>query len=169
MLPPDPPRDSLMAIRLDLPVSCAFGTSMRNLPQSSAQIAVQLHLSRSTVGPILAALDEKGWVIRLPDLTYQLGAALIAISERAPAHAASPGTCWRRTGQVGAPARLRGGPEHGPSRSAHTRRHRVRNATSARASGGGVDHRPFGCRGTTKRGWRAPNRATSPSSGACSA
>ncbi|MCW2650419.1 MAG: hypothetical protein QOE41_4204 [Mycobacterium sp.] len=57
--------------------------TVRDRPQSSAQIADQLHLSRSTVGAILAALDEKGWVIRLPDLTYQLGPALIAISERA--------------------------------------------------------------------------------------
>lgn len=52
-------------------------------PQSAAEIADGLDLSRSTVGAILAALDQQGWVIRSPDLTYRLGPALIAISERA--------------------------------------------------------------------------------------
>lgn len=57
--------------------------TVRDRPQSAAEIADGLDLNRSTVGAILAALDEQGWVIRLPDLTYRLGPALIAISERA--------------------------------------------------------------------------------------
>ena len=57
--------------------------TVRDRPQSAAEIADGLDLSRSTVGAILAALDHKGWVVRLPDLTYRLGPALIAISERA--------------------------------------------------------------------------------------
>ncbi|HTY33629.1 helix-turn-helix domain-containing protein [Mycobacterium sp.] len=57
--------------------------TLRERPQSSAQIADGLGLSRSTVGAILAALDDQGWVTRLPDLTYRLGPGLIAISERA--------------------------------------------------------------------------------------
>ncbi len=57
--------------------------TLRDRPQSSAEIADALGLSRSTVGAILAALDEQGWVTRLPDLSYRLGPGLIAISERA--------------------------------------------------------------------------------------
>jgi DNA-binding IclR family transcriptional regulator len=57
--------------------------TVRDRPQSAAEIADGLDLSRSTVGAILAALDHQGWVVRLPDLTYRLGPALIAISERA--------------------------------------------------------------------------------------
>lgn len=57
--------------------------TVRDRPQSAAEIADGLDLSRSTVGAILAALDQQGWVVRLPDLTYRLGPALIAISERA--------------------------------------------------------------------------------------
>lgn len=57
--------------------------TVRDQPQPAAAIADGLGLSRSTVGAILAALDQQGWVTRLPDLTYELGPALIAISERA--------------------------------------------------------------------------------------
>ncbi|WP_281426166.1 helix-turn-helix domain-containing protein [Mycobacterium spongiae] len=57
--------------------------TVRERPQSSAEIADGLGLSRSTVGAILAALDEQGWVVRLPDRTYRLGPGLIAIGERA--------------------------------------------------------------------------------------
>ena len=57
--------------------------TVRERPQSAAQIADGLALSRSTVGAILTALDSQGWVTRLADLTYQLGPALIAISDRA--------------------------------------------------------------------------------------
>jgi DNA-binding IclR family transcriptional regulator len=57
--------------------------TVRDRPQSAAEIADGLDLSRSTVGAILAALDHRAWVVRLPDLTYRLGPALIAISERA--------------------------------------------------------------------------------------
>jgi DNA-binding IclR family transcriptional regulator len=57
--------------------------TVRDRPQSAAEIADGLDLSRSTVGSILAALDQQGWVVRFPDLTYALGPALIAISERA--------------------------------------------------------------------------------------
>lgn len=65
--------------------------TVRDRPQSSAEIADGLGLSRSTVGAILAALDERGWVTRLPDRTYQLGPALIAISERARPALPRPG------------------------------------------------------------------------------
>jgi DNA-binding IclR family transcriptional regulator len=57
--------------------------TVRDGPQSAAEIADGLDLSRSTVGAILTALDHRGWVVRLPDLTYRLGPALIAISQRA--------------------------------------------------------------------------------------
>ncbi|WP_238888931.1 IclR family transcriptional regulator [Mycobacterium sp. IDR2000157661] len=56
--------------------------TVRDRPHSAAEIADGLDLSRSTAGAILSELDHKGWVIRQPDLTYRLGPALIAISER---------------------------------------------------------------------------------------
>lgn len=52
---------------------------------SSAEIADTLDLNRSTSGAILAALGERGWVRRLPDLSYELGPALAAIGHRAAA------------------------------------------------------------------------------------
>lgn len=52
---------------------------------SSAEIADTLDLNRSTVGAILVALGERGWVRRLPDLSYELGPALAAIGQRAVA------------------------------------------------------------------------------------
>lgn len=72
-------------------VSVVEFLTVRDRPQSAAEIADGLDLSRSTVGSILAALDEQGWVARLPDLTYQLGPALIAISERARPALPRPG------------------------------------------------------------------------------
>ena len=59
--------------------------------QSAAQIADALTLNRSTAGAILGTLDARGWVTRLPDLTYELGPALIPISERAGEALAPPG------------------------------------------------------------------------------
>jgi DNA-binding IclR family transcriptional regulator len=40
-------------------------------------------LSRSTVGAILVALHARGWVQRLPDLSYELGPALLGIAYKA--------------------------------------------------------------------------------------
>ncbi|WP_330182387.1 helix-turn-helix domain-containing protein [Nocardia sp. NBC_01503] len=51
-------------------------------PLTSAEIADSLDLNRSTVGSILAALAERAWVRRLPDLTYRLGPALAALGVR---------------------------------------------------------------------------------------
>ncbi|QLY29957.1 helix-turn-helix domain-containing protein [Nocardia huaxiensis] len=52
-------------------------------PLSSAEIADALELNRSTAGSILTALAERGWVRRLPDLSYELGPALVAVGLRA--------------------------------------------------------------------------------------
>ncbi|MFI6867216.1 helix-turn-helix domain-containing protein [Nocardia sp. NPDC050406] len=52
---------------------------------TAAEIADTLDLNRSTVGAILAALGDSGWVRRLPDLSYELGPALAAIGHRATA------------------------------------------------------------------------------------
>lgn len=52
-------------------------------PLNSAQIADGLALSRSTAGAILSSLESRGWVRRLPDLTYQLGPAALAMAEKA--------------------------------------------------------------------------------------
>lgn len=52
-------------------------------PLNSAEIADGLALSRSTVGAILSALESRGWVRRLPDLTYQLGPAAVAMADKA--------------------------------------------------------------------------------------
>lgn len=52
-------------------------------PLTSAEIADSLELNRSTAGAILAALAERGWVHRLPDLSYELGPALAAIGRHA--------------------------------------------------------------------------------------
>lgn len=50
---------------------------------TSAEIADALDLNRSTAGAILAALAEREWVRRLPDLSYELGPALAAIGAHA--------------------------------------------------------------------------------------
>ncbi|MTE13005.1 helix-turn-helix domain-containing protein [Nocardia aurantiaca] len=50
---------------------------------TAAEIADTLTLNRSTAGAILAALAERGWVRRLPDLSYELGTRLAAIGARA--------------------------------------------------------------------------------------
>ncbi|MEC3915092.1 helix-turn-helix domain-containing protein [Nocardia sp. CDC160] len=52
-------------------------------PLTSAEIADGLELNRSTAGSILAALADRGWVRRLPDLSYELGPALAALGRRA--------------------------------------------------------------------------------------
>ncbi|MVU76502.1 helix-turn-helix domain-containing protein [Nocardia sp. ET3-3] len=51
-------------------------------PRTSAEIADGLGLNRSTAGTILAALAERGWVHRLPDLSYELGPALAALGRQ---------------------------------------------------------------------------------------
>ncbi|MGW4247421.1 helix-turn-helix domain-containing protein [Nocardia sp. NPDC004722] len=52
-------------------------------PRTSAEIADRLELNRSTAGAILAALTERGWVRRLPDLSYELGPAIAALGRHA--------------------------------------------------------------------------------------
>lgn len=78
--PPQTPQTSPPTLRV---IAVVEFLTVRDRPQSAAEIADGLDLSRSTVGAILSALDQRGWVVRLPDLTYRLGPALIAISERA--------------------------------------------------------------------------------------
>lgn len=51
-------------------------------PQTSAQIADHLDLSRSTVGNVLSALRAREWVSRRGDLTYELGPAFLRTAER---------------------------------------------------------------------------------------
>ncbi|WP_458690797.1 helix-turn-helix domain-containing protein [Nocardia tengchongensis] len=53
---------------------------------TAAEIADTLALNRSTAGSILAALAERGWVRRLPDLSYELGGRLAAVGARAAAN-----------------------------------------------------------------------------------
>lgn len=55
----------------------------QHTPLTSAEIADRLELNRSTAGAILAALTERGWARRRPDLGYELGPALAALSVRA--------------------------------------------------------------------------------------
>ncbi|WP_405491515.1 IclR family transcriptional regulator [Nocardia sp. NBC_00511] len=50
---------------------------------TAAEIADALDLNRSTAGAILSALAERGWVHRLPDLSYELGPGLAVIGRRA--------------------------------------------------------------------------------------
>ncbi|APB00552.1 helix-turn-helix domain-containing protein [Nocardia seriolae] len=52
-------------------------------PLTSAEIADGLELNRSTAGAILAALTERDWVRRLPDLSYELGPAVAELGRRA--------------------------------------------------------------------------------------
>ncbi|MFE2960345.1 helix-turn-helix domain-containing protein [Nocardia tengchongensis] len=52
---------------------------------TAAEIADTLALNRSTAGSILAALADRGWVRRLPNLSYELGGRLAAIGARAAA------------------------------------------------------------------------------------
>ena len=61
-------------------------------PRSAAEIADDLALSRSTVGAILTALLARGWVQRLPDLTYELGPALLGIANNAREKLTVPAT-----------------------------------------------------------------------------
>ncbi|MGS2811372.1 helix-turn-helix domain-containing protein [Nocardia sp. MW-W600-9] len=51
-------------------------------PQTSAQIADHLELSRSTVGNVLSALRSREWVSRRGDLTYELGPAFLRTADR---------------------------------------------------------------------------------------
>lgn len=51
-------------------------------PQTSAQIADCLDLSRSTVGNVLSALRSREWVNRRSDLRYELGPAFLRAAER---------------------------------------------------------------------------------------
>ncbi|WP_418002809.1 helix-turn-helix domain-containing protein [Mycobacterium sp. PDNC021] len=55
------------------------------LPGTVADIADRLELSRSTVAAILVTLEERGWVVRLPDLTYRIGSAGVEFGVRASA------------------------------------------------------------------------------------
>lgn len=59
-------------------------------PQSSAEVADQLGLNRSTVGSILAALDARGWVRRGADLRYVIGPLLASIGDHARHSLAAP-------------------------------------------------------------------------------
>ena len=72
---PSPPTDRVVSIIGLL--------AARNTPATSADLADALDLSRSTTGSILATLEQRGWVLRLPDLRYQLGPALATIAARA--------------------------------------------------------------------------------------
>lgn len=60
------------------------------LPQTAAQIADGLELSRSTVGNILSTLHARDWVQRHADLTYDLGPALLRTSDRQQRKQAGP-------------------------------------------------------------------------------
>lgn len=71
---PSPPTDRAVSI---------VETLARSAPATSADLADALGLSRSTVGSILTALREHGWVRRLPDLSYVLGPSLAGIAEKA--------------------------------------------------------------------------------------
>jgi DNA-binding IclR family transcriptional regulator len=52
-------------------------------PGTVADIADALELSRSTVAAILMTLEEHGWVMRAPDLTYRIGSAAVEFGEQA--------------------------------------------------------------------------------------
>ncbi|MEE2057099.1 helix-turn-helix domain-containing protein [Rhodococcus artemisiae] len=71
---PSPPTDRVVSI---------VETLVRSAPATSADLADALGLSRSTVGSILTALREHGWVRRLPDLSYVLGPSLAGVAEKA--------------------------------------------------------------------------------------
>ncbi len=51
-------------------------------PQTSAQIADSLALSRSTVGNVLSALRARAWVNRRADLTYEVGPGLLRVADQ---------------------------------------------------------------------------------------
>ncbi len=51
-------------------------------PQTSAQIADSLALSRSTVGNVLSALRARAWVNRRADMTYEVGPGLLRVAEQ---------------------------------------------------------------------------------------
>ncbi|MGW6376060.1 helix-turn-helix domain-containing protein [Rhodococcus sp. NPDC055112] len=72
---PSPPTDRVVSI-VEMLASL-------DAPARSADLADALGLSRSTVGSILSALRERGWVRRLPDLSYALGPALAYVAEKA--------------------------------------------------------------------------------------
>ncbi|MFE3194649.1 helix-turn-helix domain-containing protein [Nocardia sp. NPDC059240] len=74
-VPSSPPTQRVIAI-VEL-LAAASG------PRTSAEIADRLELNRSTAGAILAALTERGWVRRLPDLSYELGPAIATLGRRA--------------------------------------------------------------------------------------
>ncbi|MEU5852260.1 helix-turn-helix domain-containing protein [Saccharopolyspora shandongensis] len=59
-------------------------------PQTSAQIADALGLSRSTVGNVLSALHARDWVHRSADLTYEIGPALLRVSDQQRRKLAGP-------------------------------------------------------------------------------
>ncbi|RMI33321.1 helix-turn-helix domain-containing protein [Nocardia stercoris] len=60
-------------------------------PRTSAQIADDLGLNRSTAGAILAGLQSRDWVRRRDDLRYELGPGLWAIAHTArPAAGSDP-------------------------------------------------------------------------------
>ncbi|MFE2995369.1 helix-turn-helix domain-containing protein [Nocardia sp. NPDC059246] len=53
----------------------------RGEPLSASEIAGRLDLNRSTVGLILGALENAGWVARRPDRRYELGVGLVGVAE----------------------------------------------------------------------------------------
>ncbi|MFC7446916.1 helix-turn-helix domain-containing protein [Rhodococcus daqingensis] len=72
---PSPPTDRVVSI-VEMLASL-------EAPATSADLADGLGLSRSTVGSILSALRERGWVRRQADLRYALGPALAGVAEKA--------------------------------------------------------------------------------------
>lgn len=77
-----PPTDRVVAV-----VELLAG---REVPCTIAEIADALHLSRSTVGAVLGALDAHGWVQRGADLRYRLGSRLAGVAEAARAARGAP-------------------------------------------------------------------------------
>lgn len=77
-----PPTDRVVAV-----VELLAG---REVPCTIAEIADALHLSRSTVGAVLGALDAHGWVQRGADLRYRLGSRLSGVAEAARAALGAP-------------------------------------------------------------------------------
>ncbi|MEV0084097.1 helix-turn-helix domain-containing protein [Saccharopolyspora sp. NPDC050642] len=55
----------------------------RGAPMTAAEVADELGLSRSTVAAVLSALDERGWVRRLADLSYRPGSRLAGLAATA--------------------------------------------------------------------------------------
>ncbi|MGX1810314.1 helix-turn-helix domain-containing protein [Nocardia sp. NPDC055321] len=59
--------------------------------RTASDISHELGLSRSTAGAVLGVLEERDWVRRSPELTYQLGAGAMAFAASAQARGDLPG------------------------------------------------------------------------------